>query len=70
MNIKLKAALDTAAVVGGCLAGGALFTLGLQYAPWLTLAGIVAALTVIIYRMNLKELEMKEKYSDIYKEEV
>lgn len=69
MNIKLKAAIDTAVVVGTCIVGATGFALLLSYVPVVALLLAVGALTYIVYRFNLSDLEMKEKYPNIYKEE-
>lgn len=69
MNIKLKAAIDTAVMVGVCMVGATGFALLLNYVPVVALLLAVGALTYVLYRFNLSDLEMKEKYPSIYKEE-
>lgn len=69
MNIKLKAAIDTAVMVGTCMVGATGFALLLNYVPVVALLLAVGALTYFVYRFNLSDLEMKEKYPNIYKEE-
>jgi hypothetical protein len=68
MNIKLKAAMDTAVVVGTCLVGATAFGLALHYIPAVALIVAIGALTYFVYKMNLSDLEMKEKYPSIYEE--
>lgn len=69
MNIKLKAAVDTAVVVGTCIVGATGFALLLNYIPAVALVLAVGALTYFVYKISLSDLEMKEKYPSIYKDE-
>jgi small-conductance mechanosensitive channel len=68
MNIKFKAAMDTAVLVGVCLFASGLFALAMKYVPWLALTVAVVGLTYVVYKFNLSDLEMKEKYPSIYEE--
>lgn len=70
MNIKLKAAIDTAVVVGTCMVGATGFALLMNYVPMVALVVAVAGLTYVVYQFNLSDLKMKEKYPNIYKDEV
>ena len=68
MNIKVKAAMDTAVMVGVCMGLSGLFAVLLNYVPMVALLIAVAALTYFVYKFNLSDLEMQEKYPNIYKD--
>ena len=68
MNIKVKAAMDTAVMVGTCMVGATGFALLLNYVPVVALLLAAGALTYFVYRFNLSDLEMKEKYPQYYKD--
>ena len=70
MNIKVKAAMDTAVMVGVCMGLSGLFAVLLNYVPMVALLIAVAGLTYVVYKFNLSDLEMQEKYPSIYKDEV
>ena len=69
MNIKLKAAMDTAVMVGVCMGLSGLFAILLNYVPMVALLIAVGALTYFVYQFNLSDLKMQEKYPSIYKDE-
>ena len=79
MNIKLKAAMDTAVMVGICFGLSGLFALLLNYVSPGSVAATVAAMvalliaagapTYVVYKIKLSDLEMREKYPSIYKDE-
>lgn len=68
MNIKVKAAMDTAVMVGVCMGLSGLFAVLLNYVPMVALLIAVAGLTYVVYKFNLSDLEMQEKYPSIYKD--
>ena len=68
MNIKVKAAMDTAVMVGVCMGLSGLFAVLLNYVPVVALLIAVAGLTYVVYKFNLSDLEMQEKYPNIYKD--
>ena len=69
MNIKFKAAMDTAVMVGICFGLSGLFALLLNYVPMVALLIAAGGLTYVVYKFNLSDLEMREKYPNIYKDE-
>ena len=68
MNIKVKAAMDTAVMVGVCMGLSGLFAVLLNYVPVVALLIAVTGLTYVVYKFNLSDLEMQEKYPSIYKD--
>lgn len=68
MNIKVKAAMDTAVMVGVCFGLSGLFAILLNYVPVVALLIAAGGLTYVVYKFNLSDLEMRAKYPDAYKD--
>lgn len=62
MNIKLKAAIDAAVIVGTCIAGAGVFGAIIHYAPWVGLGVAIAVMSYLAYNLCLDDLKFKERH--------
>lgn len=67
MNIKVKAAMDTAVMVGVCMGLSGLFAVLLNYVPMVALLIAVSGMTYVVYKFNLNDLKHQQEVAEIEK---